>query len=546
MVDPKPRQVPPAPPRHTWSRATLSDWQAAARAELDGGDIDTLITPLDDRVDMAPLFWRAPAPPEPSAPKPNATPVASSPTPTRLAATCSELTFADESRPSQPHPQPPPVIEGYDLVRVTDPRVQTSLAAGDTAFVRRLDPDAVALTLTASPAGIAALTTLVQAGLPHVVVLDTQDARELAAPARELATTLAITVDVLRGLGAPTLPRPAVLAARLRLPLHIQTDIVTQIAKVRAGRWLWHTVMTAFEVEPEFCHARVWAKASTLCWSAIDPELNLDRAALQTFAAMVSGCEVFEPLLFDPRAAPTESLRLAANQQRLLALEAELARVREPAAGSFAIESLAAEIAKSAWSMLQAIEAAGGASRTDGGRTALPPTEATTDRVLVGTQRFADPAARVTAALAAADRPAAPYEALRQRTARHTIAALLLPFGDPTQARTHTAFATDWLRLAGIEPQEGTHCAALQQAGEQLTRHPKARIVVLCGVDDANGSFVRGTYAVLTRIAYRPLLYATGKPPAGSETWGALGFLHRGLDPVGTLHGVLDRLGIEA
>lgn len=52
--------------------------------------------------------------------------------------------------------------------------------------------------------------------------------------------------------------------------------------------------------------------------------------------------------------------------------------------------------------------------------------------------------------------------------------------------------------------------------------------------------------AVIAALQPRPLLYATGEPPRGSEGWGSIGFLHRGLDPIGTLHGILYRLGVPA
>ena len=167
------------------------------------------------------------------------------------------------------------------------------------------------------------------------------------------------------------------------------------------------------------------------------------------------------------------------------------------------------------------------------------------ERVLVGTNRFADPSARVAAApVSAIARPAIPYEVLRRRSATRSIAAAVLPFGDAGLARPQTEWAVDFLRTAGIEPQQAPLCASLAQAGEAISRLAGTHLLVCCGIDDANGTFVRGVRAILGDRAHAPLLYATGKPPPDSATWGAVGFLHRELDAVGTLSGILDRLGV--
>jgi methylmalonyl-CoA mutase N-terminal domain/subunit len=292
--------------------------------------------------------------------------------------------------------------------------------------------------------------------------------------------------------------------------------------------------MAAFAVAPALRHATIWARASVRCWSAIDPELNLNRAALQTFAAMVAGCAVLEPLLHDPLPGPAESLRLAANQHRLLLHEAGVGATPDPASGSFAIEALTAQIATSAWAMLQARE------RGDGVATPAPAGA----EVLVGTNRFADPDARITSPLPT-PRPAAAYETLRRRTKASPVAAVVVPFGETRAARAATEWATELLRTAGIEPQVTAPCATPAQVVEQLSAHAAARVVVLAGASDPTGSFLRPACAARHGDPRRPLLYATGEPPPGSETWGAIGFLHRRLDPVGTLGGILDRIGVS-
>ncbi len=518
-------------PSELWPRATPADWLATVSADLEGADPEALNTPIEDGVEMQPLFGRSDLPPVSAASTPTA----------KFIAAPMQLALRVGPEPGQAIPALP---DGFGLLRLSDPELESHLAAGETARVRALDPAQHVLTLSANPSGVRALATLERTGLPHHVVLDVVDRVDGESPARELALTLAAVVDVMRGFGEGAQPRPGALAERLMAPVCIGTDLVTQIAKARAARWLWHSVMTAFEVEPPRRRARVWAKASVACYSAVDPQLNLVRGALQMFAAASADTDVFEPLLHDPVGNPNESARLAANQLRLLHHEAEAQRVRDPAGGAFAVESLTTQIAQQAWRLLQAIESRGGASRTNHGLDALA-ASAPAERVLVGTNRFADPRAEVTASPATTiQRHAAPYENLRRRTAHQSIDALVLPFGEPGSARAHAEWAVDLLHTAGIEPIVSPRCASPAQARDEIGRHQNIRLLVCCGLDDASGTFVR---SVLTAIADRPqapLLYATGTTPPASETWGPVGFLHRDLDTVGTLSGILDRLRV--
>ena len=506
-------------------QATREDWLAAVRAEIGGRDPASLDTPVDDRVTLRALGTPADRPAHATA----AWPLPSEPP--RLARIVR----------GPPRAADLAAFEGFGALRFAGGGLEAALGSGDATLVRGLDPASAVVTLTPAASGVRALVALHRLNLDHKVVLDVFDRIEGASPARGLAFALAAAVEVLRGCVVEGLSAAAVLA-RMYLPITLDTDVVTGIAKVRAARWLWHRVVAACTGSDD-APARIWARAAPACFSAIDPEINLVRGSLIAFVATAAGCDVLEPLLFEPVADRDEAQRLAANQLRILTDEAHLLRARDPAAGSFASEALTAELAHAAWRMFQAIEAHGGASRTSGGRDVLPETAPRAARVLVGTNRFADPTARVTEAPPHwSARPAAPFEALRRRSAAQPVAALLLPFGAPASARAAVAFATELLRCAGIEPAVAEASATPAQAEAALARHADARIVVCCGEDEADGPFLRGVLAALAGRADPPLLYATGRPLAGSETWGPIGFLHHDLDVARTLEGILDRL----
>jgi len=86
------------------------------------------------------------------------------------------------------------------------------------------------------------------------------------------------------------------------------------------------------------------------------------RAAVEAFAGAVGGCESMQVGAYDEvfRQPDDFSRRLARNTQLVLQKECELARVMDPAGGSWYVESLTAELAGRAWSLFQEIEKRGG------------------------------------------------------------------------------------------------------------------------------------------------------------------------------------------
>jgi methylmalonyl-CoA mutase len=96
-----------------------------------------------------------------------------------------------------------------------------------------------------------------------------------------------------------------------------------------------------------------------------DPWTNLIRLTASAFAGAAGGADAIVLGAFtDALGAPTPfARRQARNIQLVLAEEAHVGRVIDPAGGSGYIETLTDEIARAAWTQFQAIEAAGGAVR---------------------------------------------------------------------------------------------------------------------------------------------------------------------------------------
>ena len=95
-----------------------------------------------------------------------------------------------------------------------------------------------------------------------------------------------------------------------------------------------------------------------------DAWTNILRSTLATFGASLGGADAITVLPFDTVSGlPTPfSRRIARNTQILLAEESNVARVTDPAGGSWYVEALTDDVAEAAWATFQEIEAAGGMS----------------------------------------------------------------------------------------------------------------------------------------------------------------------------------------
>jgi len=163
----------------------------------------------------------------------------------------------------------------------------------------------------------------------------------------QLGVALAQGVEMLSSMDERKPP----LAGPMRFVFAVGTDYFAEIAKLRAARLLWARVMDAFDPgEPEALRMHLHARTAL----AGDSKRNMLRATTQAMAAVLGGCDSLsiEPAGF--------SQQLATNIQRVLAEEAHLGIVADPAAGSYYIESLTVSFAREAWKLFQRIEATGG------------------------------------------------------------------------------------------------------------------------------------------------------------------------------------------
>jgi len=135
-----------------------------------------------------------------------------------------------------------------------------------------------------------------------------------------------------------------------------------ETAKLRAIRLLWKRVANACTISDRESAVPVHAIASPRCLTVRDPWVNLLRGTTAAYTAVIGGADVVTVLPFDSVAGRSDesARRLAINTSIILREESHIDRVRDPAAGSFLLESLTSDLCSAAWEEFQRIEASGG------------------------------------------------------------------------------------------------------------------------------------------------------------------------------------------
>lgn len=220
------------------------------------------------------------------------------------------------------------------------------------------------LSVDAALAQLADLAAHTAAELPGVtaVGVDTEPYYSAgASESQDLACALATGVAYLRALTGAGMSVDAA-CRQIAFTLPVGADQFTAIAKLRAARRLWARVgEVAGAAEPARA-MRLDARTAGRMLSRRDPHVNMLRATLACFAAAVGGADSVTVLPYDAAVGLSGRFarRIARNTQLVLMEESSLARVIDPAGGSWFVEDMTRKLAQSAWAAFQEIERAGG------------------------------------------------------------------------------------------------------------------------------------------------------------------------------------------
>jgi methylmalonyl-CoA mutase len=181
----------------------------------------------------------------------------------------------------------------------------------------------------------------------------------------ELAYTLADGVEYLRAGLAAGLDVDR-FAPRLSFFWAIGMNFFMEVAKMRAARLLWAKLLKQFNPKnPRSLSLRTHCQTSGWSLTAQDVFNNVMRTTIEAMAATQGHTQSLHTNALDEALAlPTDfSARIARNTQIVLQQESGTTRMVDPWGGSFYVERLTYELAKTAWGHIREVEELGGMAK---------------------------------------------------------------------------------------------------------------------------------------------------------------------------------------
>jgi methylmalonyl-CoA mutase len=396
------------------------------------------------------------------------------------------------------------------------------------------------------------------AGLRTVVVDATVFADAGASVVEELGCSLAAGVAYLRALTDGGLSTDEAFA-QLEFRYAASADQFTTIAGLRAARRLWDRVGEVSGAAPDVRGQRQHAVTSSVMTTRRDPWVNMLRTTVACFAAGVGGSDVVTVQPFDAALGLPDafSRRIARNTQSLLVEEGHLARVLDPAGGSWYVESLTDQLAQAAWDWFTEIERAGGLSaalesglvrdRIAAAWDARATRLAHRTDAITGVSEFPNLAEKLPQRQPAADllpsgglprvRAAQEFEELRDRAdaAAQRPAVHLATIGPIAKHTARAAFAGNLFQAGGLATPSGDGATGFADAG--------TTVACICGTDKDYAASAAGLAAEL-RAAGATQVWLAGTPDLAID--GVDGYVFTGCDALDALRSVHEQLGVKA
>jgi methylmalonyl-CoA mutase, N-terminal domain len=198
----------------------------------------------------------------------------------------------------------------------------------------------------------------------HAVSISGYHIREAGSTAvQELAFTIAdgicyVEEAVKRGLDVDN------FAPRLSFFWNIHNDFLEEVAKLRAARRMWATIMKErFGAKnPRSLMLRTHAQTAGASLTAQQPLNNVVRVAIQALAGVMGGVQSLHTNSMDETLAlPTEqAVMVALRTQQIIAEETGVTNTIDPMGGSYAVEALTDRMEREAFDYIRRIDEIGG------------------------------------------------------------------------------------------------------------------------------------------------------------------------------------------
>ena len=187
-----------------------------------------------------------------------------------------------------------------------------------------------------------------------------------ATNVQELAYTIADGIEYVRTAIASGLDVDK-FAPRLSFFFAIGMNFFMEIAKLRAARILWSTLMEEkfAPKDQRSLMLRTHCQTSGVSLTSKDPYNNVMRTTIEAMSAVLGGTQSLHTNALDEALAlPTDfSARIARNTQLVIQEETGITNVVDPLAGSYYVESLTDQLVKEARKLIDEVEEMGGMTK---------------------------------------------------------------------------------------------------------------------------------------------------------------------------------------
>lgn len=351
---------------------------------------------------------------------------------------------------------------------------------------------------------------------------------------------------------------------KIQLTLSVGSNYFMEIAKLRAVRLLWATMVEQYQPTCD-CGYKLQINTVGSTWNKTlyDPYVNMLRNTTEGMAAAIGGADAITLQAFDVayKDADDFSRRISRNVQVILKEESYFNKVVDPAAGSYYIENLTNNIAEQTWKLFQHVEENGGMIQLVANGEIKREIEASCQKrdmniatrrhVFLGTNQFPNVNEKMLDKVERIQnddciglrtyRGALAFEELRLETERYAQKnrrpkVFLLKVGNLAMRQARAGFITNFFGCAGYEIAETAGYKTVEE-GVKAAAEQKADLVVICSSDEEYATTGVELTKALKATMCTPVLVA-GNPVEALEVLKAAGaddFIHVKVNVLDTL-----------
>lgn len=364
-------------------------------------------------------------------------------------------------------------------------------------------------------------------------------------------------------------------APKISMSLSIGSDYFIEIAKIRAARLLWATIVNQYNPkQKEATQLYINSVASTWNKTLYDSYVNMLRTTTEGMAASIGGADsiALKPFDIGFKKEDDFSSRISRNVQIILKEESFFDKVVDPAAGSYYIENLTNSIAETVWALFKETEKENGIIGLITSGKVQSEIEASCQKrnmdiamrkyILLGTNQYPNINEMMLDKVEVEEsddgpglktyRGAALFEQIRLTTENYAKTngrpkVFLLKVGNVAMRQARAGFATNFLGCAGYEIIDNAGFSSVDE-GVQAAENAKANIVVVCSSDEEYATLGVDAVRKIKLQNSKTLVIIAGNPVDSIETLkmaGAEDFIHIRSNVLETLRRYNQILNIE-